>query len=195
MNAIFQPGASLLYMKVGKHAQESLADIVLRKTREIEEAGFGLWGYGGNTCHPLTMVQPFARQAAKNGQPIHLVMEEMQSGHDASPVCSAEYSTDKINWNTIPKPIRVHGSNFALAIKNLRVEEFELPLTQTRVAVGPSQGRNGGQYIIGQVDKACLNVLPAKELVNVPGRFERNIGLVADLIEPYSVFLRGARSS
>jgi ribulose 1,5-bisphosphate carboxylase large subunit-like protein len=141
------------------------------------------------------MVQPFARQAANNGQPIHLVMEEMQSGHDATPLCSAEYSNDKMTWKPIPKPIRVHGSTFALSIKNLRIEEFEFPLTQTRVAVGPSRGRNGGQYIVGQVDKACLTVLPARELVNVQGKFDRSIGLVADLIEPYSVFLRGTRSN
>ena len=61
MAMILKPGQGLLYMKVGTHAQESLEAIIARKTREIEQAGFALWGYGGSTCHPQTMVQPFVR--------------------------------------------------------------------------------------------------------------------------------------
>ena len=67
MSAIIEPGAGVLYMKVGTHAQESLEDIVERKSREIREAGYGMWGYGGNTCHPSTMVQPFAREFQARG--------------------------------------------------------------------------------------------------------------------------------
>ena len=77
MTGIIRPGAGLLYMKVGTHAQESLADIIARKTKEIERAGFGLWGYGGNTCHPSSMVQPFVEALAEKGEPIRLVMEEI----------------------------------------------------------------------------------------------------------------------
>jgi hypothetical protein len=36
MTTIVKPGAGLLFMKVGTHAQESLEDIIARKTREIE---------------------------------------------------------------------------------------------------------------------------------------------------------------
>jgi hypothetical protein len=67
VDTIIRPGAGVLYMKVGTHAGESLEDILRRKTREIEEAGYALWGYGGNTCHPLTMVQPFARDFERRG--------------------------------------------------------------------------------------------------------------------------------
>ena len=58
MSKIIEPGSGLLYMKVGTHARETLEDIIRRKTKEIEDTGYAFWGYGGNTCHPRTMVQP-----------------------------------------------------------------------------------------------------------------------------------------
>ena len=61
MSDIIHPGAGVLYMKVGTHAKEGLTEIIARKRREIDEAGFAMWGYGGSTCYPTSMVQPFAR--------------------------------------------------------------------------------------------------------------------------------------
>ncbi len=87
MSDIIRPGAGVLFMKVGTHAQESLADIIARKTKEIEETGYAMWGYGGNTCHPRTMVQPFAEAWADRGEPIYLCMEEMDSRHFAEQLC------------------------------------------------------------------------------------------------------------
>ena len=192
MSDIIHPGAGVLFMKVGTHAQESLADIIARKTREIEAAGFGMWGYGGNTCHPSSMVQPFAERFAGNGEPIHLVMEEMDSRHFAEPLCAAEYSADGRDWKEIPKDIEVRGSRFALVISNLRQAQFELPLDMTKVAVGNSMGRLGSRYISGRVDKACLEVLEAAERTNEEAKV-RPIHLVADLEKPYAVFLRNYR--
>lgn len=190
---IIKPGTAVLYMKVGKHAQESLADIIARKQKEIEQAGYSLWGYGGNTCHPRTMVQPFAQAAAQQGRPIHLVMEEMDSKHDAMPACSAEFSIDNKVWQPIPKPIEVRGSKFALAINNLRIADETLLLHQTKVAVGPNKDRIGNLYIGGQVDKACLEVIDEPVLINNAAKSEKTIGLIADLVAPYAVFLQGAR--
>lgn len=194
MNEIIHPGAGLLFMKVGTHAQESLEDIIARKSEEIAKEGFGLWGYGGNTCHPSTMVQPFAEQFAAQGQPIHLVMEEMNSKHFAEPLCAKQYSADNLNWQEIPEDIQVRGSRFALKIGNLRKVDYELPLNGTRIAVGPTMGRLGGRYVQGRVDKACLRVLDQPEIVNEEDeRSIRPINLVADLVAPYAVFLRGFR--
>ena len=55
MSDIIRPGVGILFMKVGTHAQETLADIIA-KDQEIEDTGYAMWGYGGNTCHPRTMV-------------------------------------------------------------------------------------------------------------------------------------------
>ena len=53
--------------------EETLDDIIERKTKEIEEAGVAFWGYGGNTCHPQNMVQPFAKDYEERGQTVILV--------------------------------------------------------------------------------------------------------------------------
>src|ERR1044071_8542758 len=116
MSLIIKPGAGILLMKVGTHAQEPLEDIIARKTKEIADAGYALWGYGGNTCHPLTMVQPFARTYEQRGQAIYLCMQEMESKHFAEQVRADQYSVDGINWKDIPRPINVLGSRYALAI-------------------------------------------------------------------------------
>jgi hypothetical protein len=193
VNEIIRPGAGILFMKVGTHANENLSDIVKRKSKEIEDTGFAMWGYGGNTCHPSSMVQPFAKSFADRGKPIYLIMEPMQSNHFAEPLAAAEYSPDGISWKKIPDPIHVLGSRYALVIERLRQEEFTLPLHQTQVSVGPSRGRLGSQYIAGRVDKACLEVLDEERLVNDQSKTKRDIGLVAELREPFAVFLRNYR--
>jgi hypothetical protein len=190
MNAIIRPGNPLIYMKVGTHAGETLDDIIARKQKEIDEAGIAMWGYGGGTCHPKSMVQPFAEEFAARKEPIVLVMEAMDSRHFAEPLPASEYSVDGFDWLPMPKGVVVKGSRFALVLKNLRHEEFKLPLAQTAVAVGPTRGRSGNRYIKGRVDKACLTVTDSPELSNeVPNR-EAPISLVADLEKPYAVFVR-----
>jgi hypothetical protein len=193
MNKIIKPGSGVLFMKVGTHANESLSDIIKRKSQEIKETGFAMWGYGGNTCHPSSMVQPFAKSFAARGQTIHLVMEQMNSNHFAEPLCAAEYSIDGLSWKTVPDTIHVKGSRYALMINKLHEEEFELPLDQTRVPVGPSSGRLGSKYINGRVDKACLEILDEPVRLNDQGPTDRRINLVAELLDPFAVFLRNYR--
>lgn len=194
MNDYVKPGEGLLFMKIGMHAQESLAEIIARKTEEIRSTGFGMWGYGGNTCHPGSMVQPFAKTFAEKGRIIHLCMEPMDSKHSAPPLCAEEFSVDGVKWERIPDAIQVRGSKYALVIEDLHEENFLLPLDRTRVPVGPSMGRLGSRYISGRVDKACLEVLDAPELRNDAPPREIHIGLVARLRAPYAVFLRGERA-
>jgi hypothetical protein len=191
MSDLVQPGAGLLFMKVGTHADEPLDEIIARKQAEIDAAGFALWGYGGNTCHPTTMVQPFARDFELRGQTIHLVMQPMQSKHFAVTARAEEFSVDAIKWEPIPAPINVVGSRYALAIEDLRPVEFKLPLAHTRVAAGSSRGRRGDEYIKGRVDKAVLEVVtgdPQEPEHEEPEAID--IGLVARLVKPYAVFVR-----
>jgi hypothetical protein len=190
LTTIIKPGAGILFMKVGTHARETLADIIARKTKEIEETGYGMWGYGGNTCHPRTMVQPFAEEVHKRNEPIYLCMQAMESTHFAEPLRAKEYSANGLTWTKVPDSIHVLGSRFALVIKGLREEEHMLPLNQTRVAVGNSRGRLGSRYIQGRVDKACLEVLQEGERLNEGEAAQAKINLVAELAEPYAVFLR-----
>lgn len=187
MSDIIHPGAGVLYMKVGTHAREDLKAIIARKRREIDEAGFAMWGYGGNTCHPRSMVQPFAKDLAAQGHPIHLVMHEMNSRHYAEAVRAERYSVDGTTWEKIPQAINVLGSRFALMIKDLREHRDELDLASTRVGVGRNQGRLGSRYVQGQADKACLLVTEPEQINEE--RKPVQIDLVAELIDPYAVFL------
>lgn len=192
MSKIFTPGAGILFIKVGTHAQETLDAIIERKLEEIERTGMSFWGYGGNTCHPTSMVQPFAKELSAQG-PIHVCMETMVSNHFGVPESAAEYSADGDKWEFVPPEIDVRGSRYALVIKNLKEDRFSLPLGQTRVPVGPSSGRFGSRYVQGKVDKACLEVLPKSSVPPDVERNDRPISYVAELVEPYAVFLRNFR--
>ncbi len=184
-------GEGFLYMKVGTHAQEKLADIIERKRREIAEAGYALWGYGGSTCHPVSMVQPFGRHYHRHGGAIYLLMEPMESSHFAEPLRADQFSINGLKWEEIPAPIHVLGSRYALFIRNLEPQELGLDLSRTKVALGSSMGRVGSKYISGRVDKACLEAVD--DGVTGPLTDERRrIGLVAEVIEPYAVFVRNS---
>ena len=115
----------------------------------------------------------------------------MVSNHFAESIRANEYSTDGLTWKEVPAGINAVGSRFALCIQDLRISEFDLPLSSTEVAVGRSTGRLGSQYIKGRVDKACLNIRGDAKLLNDPDQ-ERliKIGLTAKLLAPYAVFLR-----
>jgi hypothetical protein len=181
--------AGLIFMKVGLHAQESIEDIINRKQREFEETGSIFWGYGGNTCHPLTMVQPFAKELEVSGNQVLIVMQKMNSKHAAPPEIAKKYSDDGVNWQPIPKGIEVRGSRYALVLDELRVEEFNLNLGELEVGVGPSRGRKADKYLMGQVDKGCFLYRPQEiDLVqNKPT--VKPIELVARVKKPYAVVL------
>ena len=190
MGEIIKPQQNILFMKIGIHAEESLDDIIARKTKEIEDTGFALWGYGGNTCHPTTKVQPFANAARKQGKEIYLCMHAMDSKHFADPIRASQFSPDGKEYQSIPDTINVLGSRFALAISNLEEEAIELPLDSTEVAIGECKGRSGDKYIKGRVDKACLTI---SDTVNQPIANTDNtvtINYVAKLREPYAYFLK-----
>lgn len=184
----FQQGEAFLFMKVGTHANETLESIIERKTKEIEQGGFAMWGYGGNTCHPINMVRPFADEFRRQNVPIRLIMEVMKSNHFAEPIAADQYSVDGDEWVDIDTSIhRVLGSRYALFIDNLREEVMQLPLTKSKVALGPSEGRRGDIYIQGRVDKACLIY---DQTIDMPQQTIRAINLVADIVPPYAALLR-----
>ena len=178
-----EPGDKVLFMKVGIHASESLESIIERKRAEIQDEGFAFWGYGGNTCHPTRMVQPFALTTTG---PIVLAMQPIVSNHFADPIRAEQYSADGINWKGVPSGINCVGSRHALLIKTLEPAGFDLDLSRTRVALGPSRGKVGTDYVKARVDKACLEVVdtPQGEAKSI------EIGWQATLADPYAVFLR-----
>lgn len=189
MNGGLRPGSGFIFMKVGVHAQESLKDILARKQKELADAGVSFWGYGGNTCHPTTKVQPFVSRLAKAGQEVYLCMHEMVSKHYADPVRAEEYSVDGQTWEKVPKGVNVLGSRYALVLTSFQGTEFEVSLAHTRVGVGLQEGRAGADYIRGRVDKACLEVTEER-LPTSDGDRVLKIDVAAKLAAPYAVLLR-----
>jgi hypothetical protein len=136
------------------------------------------------------MVQPFVAAARQQGQPIYLCMEAMESHHFAVSERATEYSPDGLNWQPVPEAINVIGSRYALAVTGLHEQELQLPLEETKVAIGNQMGRPGDRYIKGRVDKACLEVLDPGMVEHHPGSRVAKIGLVAEIVEPYAVYVR-----
>jgi hypothetical protein len=187
MADILSTGAPLIFMKVGVHAHEKLEDILKRKSSEFDQAGMIFWGYGGNTCHPTQLVQPFVREHSNPGRPVHLMMNKIDSHHFAEPKLAKEYSDDGIRWKPIPAGIHVLGSRYAMVIGQLLDVEIDLDLRNTVVGVGPSRGANGGAYVQGRVDKGCLVMAPPD--LDLP-ECTKHIEIAAPLIPPYAVFVR-----
>jgi hypothetical protein len=182
--------AGLIYMKVGLHAREPIEEIITRKRKEFDSAGSIFWGYGGATCHPLTMVQPFAKESAKNGKEVLIIMQKMDSKHAASPEVAKQYSDDGVNWQPIPKGIEVRGSRYALVLDQLREEEFDVDLSELQVGVGPSRGRPATAYLVGQADKGCFIYVPRPRPIATQEHVLKHIALVARVKAPYAVLVK-----
>lgn len=190
MSYQLHPGDGFIFMKVGVHAQESLKDIIARKQKELKEAGVSFWGYGGNTCHPTTKVQPFVSTLADQGREVYLCMNEMVSKHFADPVRAEEFSADGgATWEKVPGPVNVLGSRYALVLKSLETTDFDLSLGHTKVGIGMQIGKSGVAYIQGRVDKACLE-MTSEALTPPENDRVIKIGLAAKLHKPYAVLLR-----
>lgn len=185
--SVLKEGDSFLYMKVGVHANESLADIIARKRAEIEKAGVSFWGYGGSSCHPYNAVQPFVREETAKGTTVRLLMQEITSRHFALGEAT-QYSPDGKNYYPIPEGVNVFGSRYALVLSSLDEIDAVLSLSDTVVGVGRKRGLSGDKYIRGHVDKACLVYHPTADL---PDRKEDiALKLAATLADPYAVVLR-----
>src|SRR5205809_6817278 len=128
MKNILKPGSGIIFMKVGTHAQEPLEDIIARKTKEIEQAGMSYWGYGGNTCHPQTMVQPFAQSFQNRGNVVYLCMHPMDSKHFVEQVRAKRCSVDVMTLQPIDSAINVLGSRHDLDVTNLHGGVSHVPL-------------------------------------------------------------------
>ena len=188
MSPLIQPNSGLLFMKVGLHAGESLEQILERKRKEYKKAGCIFWGYGGGTCHPTRVVQPFARMSLAEGKEIYIVMEEIDSHHPRTDIIAKEYSEDGIDWKPIPKGIEVRGSRYAVVLDELKVGDLDLDLKNYKVALGPSMGRVAAQYVKGRVDKACI--LTNDSPMGSSDSDVKKIKLAAKIKKPFAVFTR-----
>jgi len=188
MSAIITPKSGLLFMKVGRHAGEAFGDILQRKRLEYQRTGMIFWGYGGNTCHPIRHVQPFARLRFEEGQGVYLVMEEIDSRHAPTSLVASHYSEDGLKWQPMPAGVEVRGSRYALILGELQDGALDIDLSNYEVAAGPSLGKRAVDYISGRVDKACL--VPAAHTQIGAQQQIRRVNHYAGLKAPYAVLIK-----
>lgn len=177
----------IVLIKAGFHGQESLDEIVKRKSKEESVAGKVFWGYGGSLCHPISQVLPFVRRAQGPASSIRVVMPITMSKCDLTPSESREFSVDGVTWNLIPLGITVRSCRYALVIRNLRPVSEVLDLNSYSVAVGPNEGKRLSEHIRARIDKACA--LP-RVVDQTTTASPIKIGLAAELTEPFAVLLR-----
>jgi hypothetical protein len=181
---------AFVFMKVGNHAGETFEEILERKNREFKKAGKIFWGYGGTACHPLTQVQPFAREIVKKEGGIYLLMEPIDSKADPEVLPATEYSDDGVHWRSIPKGILVTGSRYALVLNEIVPGDLDICAQDFVVGVGPSRGKTADDYLQGRIDKACLLRNETAEAAGAEIK-RKQIKYMAKLQEPYAVLLRG----
>jgi hypothetical protein len=180
-----------LFMKVGNHAGETWEQILERKRREFEHAGKIFWGYGGRTCHPLSMVQPFAKLAVREQGGILLVMHPINSKAQPDIIPAKEYSKDGVTWEPIPTGIQVTGSRYALVLDEIKPGDLEVTLADFEVALGPSSGKGAEVYLQGHVDKGCFTRSRQNRRDTAKKDTSRKLEYTAYLKEPFAVLLRG----
>ena len=181
-----------LFMKVGDHAAEPWEAILERKRREIQDAGFSLWGYGGAACHPIQQVQPFARLSVREQGAVLLVMEYIDSKAKPEILPAKQFSRDGIHWEPIPPGVRVTGSRYALVLDEILPGDLDIQLASYEVGIGPSVGKPAEEYLQARVDKGCFVKSQKPRSPDLPReKLVRKISYVAKLKEPYAVLLRG----
>ena len=118
-------------------------------------------------------------------------MEYIDSKADPDLIPAQEFSVDGVIWQPIPEGVEVTGSKYALVLDEVSPGDLEMPYKDYVVGVGPSRGKEAGQYLQGRVDKACLerNIVPTATAEDVAAE-ARRISHSARLKEPYAVLLR-----
>ena len=182
---------AFIFMKVGTHAGESLEQILERKQQEYDRTGRIFWGYGGSVAHPITQVQPFARQQVQQVGSIYLLMEYIDSKADPELVPASQYSVDGVEWEDIPDGIHVTGSRYALVLDQIMPGDLEIPTDKFVVGIGPSRGKGAREYLKGRVDKGCLTrgIVETATDEDVEAAVKK-ADYVAKLKEPFAVLLR-----
>jgi len=178
-------------MKVGYHGDETLDEIIQRKTREEKACGILFWGYGGVICHPLNQVSPFVRSAEEQGSGVKLILSVTPSKFHKKTQYAKYYSADQKTWQPMPKGSLITASAFAIICKNFRKVNYQIDISKYEVAIGPNKGKNLREYLSYRTDKACAIYNPQFGRASHPV----SIAFEADVVSPYAVFCSPSESN
>lgn len=178
---IFEKLEDIIVMKVGPHSDMSLDEII--KSKKEEEIGNGVhyWGYSGVFCRP-NQVQNFCKESILNGNSPKLILIETKSSYNSNIGFISEYSDDNINYKKFKSPVQLQGAQFSFVAKNIRkYNQFKF---DDFIVVG---GKNDGKVLSSHL-KFKVNKCFAKYVGNCKNKAISV--LVADLVEPYAVWLK-----
>lgn len=171
-------------MKIGYHGNETLDEIVYRKTREEKSCGVLFWGYGGTICHPLKQVSPFINSAKKQGYKVKLVLSITPSKFHKTIQHAKYFSVDQKNWQPMPKGSLITASKYAIICKNFRKVDYKIDISKYTVAIGPNKGKSLHKYLSYRTDKACAIYNSQNNKIS----HLTSIAFEADIVSPYAVF-------
>ena len=171
----------IIVMKVGPHSDMSLDEIIDSKIEEEIGNGVHYWGYSGVFCRPK-QVQEFCKNSVLNNHSPKLVLIETKSSYSSSIGFINEYSEDNINYKKFKSPVQLQGAQFSFVAKNIR-KYNQFKLDDFIVVSGKNDGKVLSSHLKFKVNK-CF----AKYKGNSQDK-EINV-LVADLVEPYAVWLK-----
>lgn len=175
----------VIYMKVGPYCGYQLQEIIEIKQREERLCGQFFWGYGGVFCHPKRVI-PFVEIALKRGMKPKLLFSVTNS-HFVSPRGRAsQQSKDRINWEQLPPEVLLVGNQFSLVAQNLTPVNEKVDLGSYSSMLGAQTGKPLSEYIKYRVDKSCAIYRQGE---NSNTRIV-DISFLADLVEPYCIYVR-----
>lgn len=176
---------------MGPYAEESEKEIFRRKTREISDCGFTFWHHQSLGAKP-EMVQKLGSKAKREGEPVYLILIKPASqrsveGPRKSPQATVYKKGVLEAYSPIPKGIYVETGTrpYALIIKNLNLAHGAIDLWDysdffKRRAVKTRQGAS----------TICAVKIPSYQLKDKMKSHVRNIVAYAEVIEPFSVWLK-----
>ena len=171
----------IIVMKVGPHSDMSLDEIIESKNKEEIGNGVHYWGYSGVFCRPK-QVQEFCKKSIMNNHSPKLVLIETKSSYSSNIGYINEYSEDNKNYKRFKSPVQLQGAQFSFVAKNIR-KYNKFRLDDFVVVSGKNDGKVLSSHLRFKVNK-CF----AKYEVNSNDK-EISV-LVADLVEPYAVWLK-----
>ena len=171
----------IIVMKVGPHSNMSLDEIIDSKNNEEILNNVHYWGYSGVFCRPK-QVQEFCKKSVLNNHTPKLILIETKSSYNSDIGFINEYSVDNINYIKFKNPVQLQGAQFSFVTKNLRKYD-KFKLDDFVVVGGKNNGKPLSKHLVYRVNK-CF------------GKYNSNSNstelsvLVADLVEPYAVWLK-----
>ncbi len=188
MTELLTPPA-FVWCIAGPHINESLAEIVDRKSRDVERFGWCLWAYGGTgNAHPETEVRRLAEDHSGGGALPLLMPDRGKKWPEVGVPFTGYRKSRDGEIVTLPRgmtPVTGGRTSWAFWITSLEWSEAaKVDVSQYVAPYSRSGPRRLPEYLRGSHGRACA---ARAEMVAPPD--ERGIHVVAELRDPFAVFL------